>query len=131
MWKTLNSLFPYYWSCLKISREQLLLLSLVVAWLWGQNFFLFSSKCCTRVIGQPRWIIELLSRMRPSLWQGYRNQRSKSAKVNIKCQGLKDMAPFHLLLIFENPNGFEMWKLTSKYIQSNANIIYTVADDWE
>ena len=22
------------------------------------------------------------------------------------------MAPFHLLLMFENPNGFEMWKLT-------------------
>ena len=31
-----------------------------------------------------------------------------SAKVNSKYQGPKDKAPFHLLLIFENPNGFEM-----------------------
>ena len=35
-------------------------------------------------------------------------KKSKIAKVNIKYQGPKDMAPFHLLLIFENPNGFEM-----------------------
>ena len=31
-----------------------------------------------------------------------------TTKVNIKYQGPKDMALFHLLLIFENPNGFEM-----------------------
>ena len=36
----------------------------------------------------------------------------------------KDVAPFHLLLIFENPNGFEIYKLSSKCIQINANIIY-------
>ena len=37
-------------------------------------------------------------------------QKSKQphTKVNIKYQGPKDMAPFHLLLIFENPNGFAM-----------------------
>ena len=29
-------------------------------------------------------------------------------KVNIKYQGLKDVAPIHLLLILENPNGFKM-----------------------
>ena len=29
------------------------------------------------------------------------------AKVNIKQQGPKNVAPFHLLHIFENPNGFE------------------------
>ena len=32
----------------------------------------------------------------------------KFSKVSIKYQGLKDVAPFHLLLIFENPNGSEM-----------------------
>ena len=29
-------------------------------------------------------------------------------KVNNKYQGPKDMAPFHLLLLFKNPNGFEI-----------------------
>ena len=38
--------------------------------------------------------------------------------------GPKDVAPFHLVLIFENPNDFKMWKMTSKCIQTNANIIY-------
>ena len=45
-------------------------------------------------------------------------------KVNIKYQGLKDVAPIHLLLILENPNGFEMWKLTINCIENKANIIY-------
>ena len=43
-------------------------------------------------------------------------------KVNIKYQGPKEVAPFHLLLMFENLNGFEMIKLTSKCIQTDANI---------
>ena len=30
------------------------------------------------------------------------------AKVNIKQQGPKNVAPFHLLLILENKNGYEM-----------------------
>ena len=33
-------------------------------------------------------------------------------KVNIKYQGPKDVAQFYLLLIFENPNGFEMLEMT-------------------
>ena len=47
-----------------------------------------------------------------------------STKVNFKYQGVKRMALFHLLLMFENPNDFEMWKLISKCIQTNGNIIY-------
>ena len=38
-------------------------------------------------------------------------------------KGPKDVAPFHLYSIFENPNGFEIQKLTSKCIQTNSNII--------
>ena len=46
-----------------------------------------------------------------------------SAKVNIKYQGPNDVAPIHLLLIFGNPNGFEVQKLTSKCFETNASII--------
>ena len=35
-----------------------------------------------------------------------------------------------LLLLFENPNGYEIWKLTSKCIQTNANIIYKHLDKY-
>ena len=44
------------------------------------------------------------------------------------------MAPFHLLLIFENPDGFEMQKMTSKCIQTYANIIFKHLEkyfEWE
>ena len=44
-------------------------------------------------------------------------------KVNIKYQRPKDVAPFHFVLIFDNPNCFEIWKLTSKCIHTNANFI--------
>ena len=35
-------------------------------------------------------------------------------KVNTKYQGHKDLAPFHFLIVFENPNGFKIRKLNSK-----------------
>ena len=34
--------------------------------------------------------------------------KDASAKVNIKYQGPKGVAQFHLFLMFENPNDFEM-----------------------
>ena len=41
-------------------------------------------------------------------WMGDKCQCKPKPKVNIIYQGLKDMASFHLLLIFDNLNGFKM-----------------------
>ena len=55
------------------------------------------------------------------------NKYCRMIKLISNTRGQKDVALFHLLLKSENPNGLEMWKLTSKFIQTNANIIYKLS----
>ena len=113
------------WNCVFLENLSFLAWKLRVfkIWLykpWAQIKILHFSISWTR-----EWLNQLETEVQSwSFEPHWLIEGANDTKVNIRYQEPKDVAPFHLLLIFESPNGFEMWKMTSICIQINANIIY-------